>query len=150
VFTIDRKYSVVIEDNKTRNQLLEEIKALRRRVAELESAETGRCAQDAGEEVEHVLQRVRQEVWKMKRADDIETMLEAVGEGLRTLEVPFLFCGINVVDHSGASPSVTAYSMRRQGPSERRWQTLGGGLIGAVLALWRTGLPARSGQRGSL
>ena len=55
----------------------------------------------------------------MRRVDDIETVLEAVGEGLRALEVPFLFCGINIVDDSGGSPSVTAYSMRRQGPSER-------------------------------
>ncbi len=74
----------------------------------------------------------------MRRVDDIETVLEAVGEGLRALEVPFLFCGINIVDDSGGSPSVTAYSMRRQGPSERRWQTLGGGLIAQF---WRGGEP---------
>ena len=123
-------------DHKTRNQLLEEVSALRRRVAELESVEMDQCAQSAEERTQLVLQRVRQEVWKMKRADDIETMLEAVGEGLRTLEVPFLFCGINVVDASGESPSVTAYSMRRQGPSERRWQAMGGGLI---TQFWRGG-----------
>lgn len=50
------------------------------------------------------LQKVRDAVWAMRSADDIENMVMAIKEGLTALEIPFLGLGVNVVEREW-SPS---------------------------------------------
>ena len=45
--------------------------------------------------------RVREQVWRMEDEEDIRKVLAAVREGLVEMEVPFLDCGINVVEGEG-------------------------------------------------
>ncbi|MCC7261720.1 MAG: response regulator [Candidatus Latescibacteria bacterium] len=44
------------------------------------------------------LYRVREQVWDMRGADDIERVVRAVGASLQELGVPFRYFGVNVVD----------------------------------------------------
>ena len=111
--------------DKTREQLIREVAELRRQAALLD--------RPLQERQWLVQQQVREEVWRMRRTDDIENVLEAVGDGLTTLEVPFLYCGVNFVDASVEPPAVTAYSMRQKGPG-KRWANMEGGVI---LDFWR-------------
>ena len=62
-----------------------------------------------------VMQRVREEVWKMVDADDIANVLAAIGEGLEQLAIEYLECGINVIDTTVEPPVVKSRSMSRQG-----------------------------------
>ena len=62
-----------------------------------------------------VMQRVREEVWKMVDADDIANVLAAIGEGLEQLSIEYLECGINVIDTSVEPPAVKSRSMSRKG-----------------------------------
>ena len=129
------------DQRKTRRELLQELVHLRQWVADLHG--TDRLGRETTENgrllgLGLALARVRDEVWRMRRAEDIETVLEAVGEGLRTASVPFLYCGVNVIDARADPPSVTAYSMRQQGPAAKRWRELGDG---ALVDFWRAGEP---------
>ena len=62
-----------------------------------------------------VMQRVREEVWKMVDADGIADVLAAIGEGLEQLAIEYLECGINVIDAKVEPPVVKSRSMSRQG-----------------------------------
>jgi len=44
-----------------------------------------------------ILGRVRSSIWRMRHADDIDGILKEVGDGLRSLEIPFDYCGVNLL-----------------------------------------------------
>lgn len=129
------------DGDKTRQELLQELVRLRQWVGDLHSAGRGGDGAEADGHLlalGQALSRVRDEVWRMRRAEDIEQVLEAVGDGLKTAGVPFLYCGVNVIDDRADPPAVTAYSMRQQGPAVKRWHELGDG---ALVDFWRGGKP---------
>ena len=60
---------------------------------------------------QEVLQQIRDQVWRMQSAEDIEKVLEAVYQGMRQLEIPFDECGINLVERSEAGFCINIYSI---------------------------------------
>ena len=107
-----------LQDLEHRNRELE------REIAERERREQQKAAR----------YRVREQVWKMDSVDDIDSVLEAVGDTLRTLEVPFMFCGVNIIDTTSQSPAAV-YSMNLQGIWTKR--DIPG--TPTILELWRQG-----------
>ena len=45
-----------------------------------------------------VLQQVREAVWSMVGADDINKVLESIRRGLETMRIPFQHCAVNVIE----------------------------------------------------
>ena len=66
------------------------------------------------------LQRVREEVWHMQTATDIQKVLSAIWEGLDALKVPFDHCGINVVEIDASRVVVRVHDRAHDGP----WRAL--------------------------
>jgi two-component sensor histidine kinase len=61
--------------------------------------------------------QVREQVWEMRRVEDIEQVLGIVGDSLRIMEIPFMYCGVNLVDlDTGMATSL--YTMNPEG----EWQ----------------------------
>ncbi|MFH1567197.1 MAG: ATP-binding protein, partial [Gemmatimonadota bacterium] len=50
--------------------------------------------------------RVREQVWRMQDEGEIRNVLSAVRRALEEMEIPFLDCGINVVEEDGDPPRV--------------------------------------------
>jgi signal transduction histidine kinase len=127
---------------KTKKELLEELVRLRQWVAQRQSVEHPFLVSCVEEErllkLGPTLHRVRDEVWRMRHTDDIEKVLEEVGNCLEAMEVPFLFCGVNIVDGRVEPPVVTAYSMRQKGVPEKKWREVGGDTI---VQFWRGAVP---------
>jgi signal transduction histidine kinase len=130
------------DGQKTRQELLQELVRLRQWVGDVLGGKSATPANSIeGDRLLRLglaLCRVRDEVWLMRQTDDIEKVLEAVGDGLEAASVPFLYCGVNVIDDRVDPPAVTAYSMRQQGAAEKRWRELGNGVI---VDFWRGGTP---------
>ena len=61
------------------------------------------------------VQGVREAVWKMVRVEDIDRLLEAIGVGLRTLEIAYEHCGINVVETEEKTPVTHSRTLKREG-----------------------------------
>ena len=78
------------------------------------------------------LYRVREQVWKMQDAADIDHVMDAVGENLRDMGVPFLYFGVNVVDMK-TKAHVTAYTMDQSG--EWQFRQIEG--LPLILQFWR-------------
>ena len=57
------------------------------------------------------LRNVREQVLRMRDAEDIEGVLQAIRQGLVALGIPFHGCSINIVDDAGPSPKVAFYNM---------------------------------------
>ena len=91
--------------DKTREQLEEELAALRQRVEALRVEDHRRRG----------ISRVRDQIWKMRRGQDMEQLLEAVGSCLQELGVSFDQCGVNLLDRDAVPPSVTFYNIARSG-----------------------------------
>ena len=72
------------DENRTKEQLIEELKAVRKR--------------------QQILSSMRRDVRKMKQKEDIEDVLEVVGEELKRMEISFLEYGIHLVDISDDPP----------------------------------------------
>ena len=126
------------DEEKSPNQLLEELATLREKVAELEEllARSGVEAGSRQDAHQYLCHCVREEVWKMRCTSDIDSVLKAVVDGLEKLSVPFLYCGVNVIDASTDPPSVTAYSMRQERPPQTwQLQALPGG--GPLVQFWK-------------
>ncbi|MBI2502458.1 MAG: PAS domain S-box protein, partial [Candidatus Latescibacteria bacterium] len=68
---------------------------------------------------QEVFQRVREEIWKMEKPQDLPRLLNAVQEGLRALGVNFTNFGINLIDTRTAPPSVTNHSLTLEGEWHR-------------------------------
>ena len=62
-----------------------------------------------------VLQRVREEVWKMRDADDIQQVLVEMRSGLEELSIPFQGFGLNVVEDTGEPPKVQVHELTAEG-----------------------------------
>ena len=118
---------------KTKAQLIEELAELRRQVAASEGSISGRR-----EALQLVQNQVREAVWKMKEADDIEAMLVTVRSGLEMLGVPFQGFGVNVVDTSSQPPTVRFHTMIRTGEWRRGVNREG---RDRVVQFWRAGTP---------
>jgi len=76
--------------------------------------------------------QVREQVWKMRRVEDIEQVLGTVGESLRIMEIPFMYCGVNLVDpKTGMATSL--YTMNPEG----EWQKgpISGGPL--IVRFWK-------------
>ena len=115
---------------------LEDFRTLEQRNRELKNQIAERQHQEAQRLAQH---RVREEVWKMSGAEDIREVLEAVGESLEILDIPFQDWGINVVDVSTDPPAVRYHNMTREeewriGEIEHRGRN-------QVFKIWQTGVP---------
>ena len=81
-------------------------------------------------------QRLRDEIWRMQGADDMERVMVAVQAGLHNLGLPIDDCGVNLVDGSSDPPNVQFHSMTAEGT----WRPTGyGDGSDIVLQLWREG-----------
>jgi len=118
---------------KTKAQLIDELAKLRRQVAAPEGS-----AADRREALQLVLNQVREAVWKMKEANDIEAMMMAVRSGLEMLGVPFQGFGVNVVDTSNEPTTVRFHTMIRTGEWRRGVNREG---WDRVVQFWHAGTP---------
>lgn len=81
-------------------------------------------------------QRLRDEIWRIQDADDMERVMVAVQAGLRSLGLPIDDCGVNLIDGSSDPPDVQFHSMTAEGT----WRPTGyGGGAEIVLEIWRQG-----------
>jgi len=85
-------------------QRAEDLAALQERNRELERELESRAERERRGNARFL---VREQVWKMRRAEDIAAVLETVGESLRILGVPFVFCGVNIVVDKSTVPVKT-------------------------------------------
>ncbi len=60
-----------------------------------------------------VAERVREAIWSMRGSDDVDDLLAAIGDNLHEFGIPFLYCGVNVIDTTDGETHVTAHSLRR-------------------------------------
>jgi len=84
----------------------------------------------------HARYLVREQVWAMTSAEGIEGVLEAVGQNLRTLGVPFDYCSANIVDPSMVAPPAV-YGVDQQG----RWTKRKAIGTETILELWKQQRP---------
>lgn len=77
-------------------------------------------------EKELVLSRVRDEIRKMRDAEDFEQVLVAMRASFDMLQVPYFECGINVVEERGDTVVVRRHNMDRQGQWSSVEQALAG------------------------
>ena len=87
------------DETADRAQLLEELDRLRKRVTELEERERLHGP---------IIDRIREEVLRMTRGEDIAPVLTAVWKGLEQLGIPFDRCGVNVIE-MGIEPPIVRY-----------------------------------------
>jgi len=85
------------------------------------------------------LRQIREEVWKMKSAADIEHVSEVLKISLDILKIPYAYCGINVVDLSFEAPMVQYHNAAKKG----EWMIVGKlEEDDMVLQCWQAGVPA--------
>ncbi|MBT4609240.1 MAG: PAS domain S-box protein [Gemmatimonadetes bacterium] len=88
-----------------------------------------------------VMQQVREGVWSMTTADQIQQVLEAIRQGLDAMDVTYQHCAVNVVD-PGEPPMLHTYSSYgSQGITKRgEWMiTDSEGYATRTYAIWRRG-----------
>jgi len=84
--------------------------------------------------------RVREQVWQMAQASDIDRVLTAIAEALKAMDVVFDFCGVNVLEDGSAGSSLaTIYVTRWDGAWSRREDVLDSP---PVLDIWRSEKPS--------
>jgi len=85
------------------------------------------------------LDRMRQEVWRMQGAGDIQAILMAIWDGLRQVGVPFRICTMHVVDAEADPPTVTVYGYSGTG----QWSPpqLTPEVQDLIVSMWRSGAP---------
>lgn len=83
--------------------------------------------------------RMREEVWQMRGEADIDGLLEALGQGLEALGVPYQGWGINVVDESVQPPRVHFHNRTRSGGVRGGQMT--GQAGNRVVEMYRQGRP---------
>jgi len=77
-------------------------------------------------------QQVREQVWKMSREEDLLSVLVEVGEALRTLDINFDHCSINVVEE-GSALEINSHTLDRLG----LWRVTPTENAEVVVAVWR-------------
>ncbi|NKB70127.1 MAG: hypothetical protein GKR89_23890 [Candidatus Latescibacteria bacterium] len=85
-----------------------------------------------------VSQRVRGEIGRMQSSHDVEALVRVIYEGLRTLEVPFAYCGVNIFDQAEEPTTLTAHNMSPRG-EWNHWEGFPGDTL---LRIWRRGVLA--------
>ncbi len=106
-------------------QRLQDLQTLERRNQELEDEIAERQRRERREAARY---QVREQVWNMDSVDDIDRVLETVGDILKSMEVPLAPCGVNIVDPATATPTVN-YIMNQQGEWSSRTVDKGGSTI---------------------
>jgi len=64
---------------------------------------------------QQVFQQAREAIWRMEKPQDLERLLQAVQAGLRRLEIPFVYCGVNILDLGVDPPVVTIHTIHPDG-----------------------------------
>jgi signal transduction histidine kinase len=83
-----------------------------------------------------VLFDIHQTVWRMSNSDDLESVLVAVRDGLKDLDLPFEDCGVNLIDDSLDPPAVRTSNMTGDG----HWiASVSAPGTDVVLGIWRSG-----------
>ena len=91
-----------------------------------------------------VLQRVREAVWSMASADEINQVLQAIHQGLDTIGITFQHCAVNVVD-MGEPPMLYTYSSVASSRLNKPFERMIGdteSYAGTIAAIWRQAKPA--------
>jgi signal transduction histidine kinase/DNA-binding NarL/FixJ family response regulator len=73
---------------------LDDLRVLQERNASLEEEVGQRRIRERRQAAQY---RVREEVWRMRSAEDIDNVVGAVARSLQELDIPFLYAGVNVV-----------------------------------------------------
>jgi signal transduction histidine kinase/CheY-like chemotaxis protein/PAS domain-containing protein len=109
---------LVLEEGFRRRADLEQAEA-RTRELELEIAEHKEAEQRVVKEQKRraYLADIRDQVWRMADASDLDGLMTAVGEGLRAMGVPHRYFGINTITPAG---DVLAHSMDQTGNWHKR------------------------------
>jgi PAS domain S-box-containing protein len=92
-----------------------------------------------------IMQRVREAVWSMITAEDIQNVLEAIREGLDDMGVSYEHCAVNVVDAT-EPPMLRSYSSYGSSGISKRgeWMiTESEGYASRIYEIWRRGRTAR-------
>ena len=66
--------------------------------------------------------RIREQLWSMENEIDLDDLMEAMGESLRAMDVPYRYFGVNVITPEG---DVLAYSMDWEGKWYSRKRPVG-------------------------
>ena len=83
-------------------------------------------------------QQVREQVWKMRDANEIDNVLTAIRDGIETLGIPYQNCCINVVIAEAEPIACRCHRMTREGG----WLAPETGAAAeSLVALWRRGEP---------
>lgn len=85
-------------------------------------------------------QRLREVVWGMQRPQDVERVLMVVAEELRSLKVPFMYCGINLMEETAEPPAITCFTFRANGEWYRT--RFDGPNTEPLRRIWRSQQPA--------
>ena len=122
------------DETADRAQLLEELDRLRKRVTELEERERLHGP---------IIDRIREEVLRMTRGEDIAPVLTAVWKGLEQLGIPFDRCGVNVIE-MGIEPPIVRYHTLGAGGVLKKESVSTAKNKGAanVVDFWRSRQPA--------
>ena len=80
------------------------------------------------------LSRIRDEVWRMESTRDMDAVLQVVGDSLKAMEIPFDYCGINIIEANGESPPVV-FTTNHEG----RWVRRRASGTATIMQLWREG-----------
>ena len=111
-------------------------KELLGKVEELESQESERRRREALQLAQF---RVREAVWKMQRAEDIDLVMEVIRECVRMLGIESLGIGVNLVEEGGEGTKVQFHSLGERGEQIESWPDSGKELI---VRTWRERIPA--------
>ena len=129
----------MMDQRKTKAQLIEELNELRRQAAGARAAEDGARLIGHREARQEARQRLHDAISAMAASDDIQRVLSALSAGMRRLAIPFQDCGINLVEAQPQPHVVASYCLGREGkwiPTEMAWgQDL-------ILEIWRCVVPA--------
>jgi len=101
-------------EEKTREQLIEELVVLRQGVAPPSGIEEPGSL-DRRRTRREVRHRLRDAVAQMQSPDDIQRILLTLKEGMQELRIPFQGCGINFADPEGDAAVVSVSSLVRDG-----------------------------------
>ena len=85
---------------------------------------------------DQAIQRIRELVGQMEGEADIQPVLVAMRQALQARDIPFLACGINIVDDSTDPPTVRFNAMLEDGVSFETGQDSDPNI---VLQFWRSG-----------
>ncbi|MFT5086983.1 MAG: PAS domain S-box-containing protein [Planctomycetota bacterium] len=128
---------MIKDEDKTPKQLVDELNKLRLQVAEQRTGEMRPPGKRAA--LREMRQRLHGAAGKMQRSDGIRDVLSMLAEGLRRLEIPFQYCGINLIDNDIEEvAAVNITGLGRDGVWKGPDQVLGQDL---VYQFWQSGAP---------